>query len=305
MYKTFEDIMAAVRGRGPVTVSVAGAQDPEVLQALKEAREEGLAEPILVGEAALIAPLARAAGLEDAPIIDESDPDETALRAAELVRQGRARVLMKGLINSRNFLKAVLDKDRGLRRAAAGPAGARLLSHLGVFEVPGGDRLLFISDGGLNVAPDLAAKRDILLNGLEALGRMGLSRPNVAVMSHNEQVSDKIPSTVDAAALAAMGARGELPPCVIEGPVAMDVAASAEAARHKKIDSRISGAVDFFLMPNIEAGNLVGKTLTHYARAKFAGLILGALAPVVLTSRSDSPEAKLHSLALAALQSQG
>lgn len=294
MYKNFTDILEAARGRGPLTVSVAVAQDLEVLIALQEAQAAGLIRPLLVGQAAAIEALAREAGLDDFEIIDQPDQDQAALQAAEAVRQGRAQVLMKGLINSSNFLRAVLDKERGLRKS-------KLLCHLGVFEVTGYERLMFMSDGGMNVAPDLEAKREILLNGLEALKNMGLDKPNVAVMSHNEQVNDKMPSTTDAAALAEMAARGELPPCTLEGPMAMDVAASREAARHKKIDSRISGSVDFFLMPNIEAGNMVGKTLIYYARASFAGLILGAAAPVVLTSRSDTPAAKLNSIALACL----
>jgi len=294
MYKNFAEILEAARGRGPLTVSVAVAQDQEVLIALKEAQAAGLIRPLLVGQAAAIEPLAREAGLDGFEIIDEPDQDQAALKAAEAVRQGRAQVLMKGLINSSNFLKAVLDKERGLRKS-------KLLCHLGVFEVAGYERLMFMSDGGMNVAPDLAAKKEILLNALEALKNMGLDQPNVAVMSHNEQVNDKMPSTTDAAALAEMAARGELPPCVLEGPMAMDVAASRQAAQHKKLDSRISGSVDFFLMPNIEAGNMVGKTLIYYARAAFAGLILGAVAPVVLTSRSDTPAAKLNSIALACL----
>lgn len=294
MYKNFTEILEAARGRGPLTVSVAVAQDLEVLIALKEAQAAGLIRPLLVGQAEAIRPLAEEAGLTGFEIIDEPDQDQAALQAAEAVRQGRAQVLMKGLINSSNFLRAVLDKERGLRKS-------KLLCHLGVFEVPGCERLMFMSDGGMNVAPDLEAKKEILLNALEALNNMGLARPNVAVMSHNEQVNDKMPSTTDAAALAEMAARGELPPCNLEGPMAMDVAASREAARHKKIDSRISGAVDFFLMPNIEAGNMVGKTLIYYAQAAFAGLILGAAAPVVLTSRSDTPAAKLNSIALACL----
>lgn len=294
MYKNFEEVIAAARKRGPQTISVAVAQDLDVLVALKAAEDQGLIKPVLVGEASAIEPLAAKAGLKDARIVDEADQDEAARKAAELVRKGEAQVLMKGLINSSNFLKAVLDKERGLRKS-------KLLCHMGVFETPGVDRLMYMSDGGMNVAPDLEAKKEILINVLASLKNMGLDKPNVAVMSHNEQVNEKMPSTTDAAALVEMGARGELPPCVIEGPMALDVAASAEAARHKRIESKISGAVDVFLMPNIESGNLVGKALTNYANAKMAGLILGASHPVVLASRSDTPEGKLCSIALACL----
>ena len=295
MYQTFEDVIAEAKKRGPKKVAVAVAQDPDVLEALKNAQDQGLVSPILVGEAAAIRPLAEKAGFDaDVEIVDEPDQDQAALKAAFLVREGRAQVLMKGLINSGNFLKAVLNKEQGLRKS-------KVLSHLAVFEVPGVDRLMFHSDGGMNVLPDLATKKEILINALQAMAPMGLDRPAVAVLSHNEQVNEKMPSTTDAAALVAMAERGELPPCIIEGPMAMDVAASAEAARHKKIDSRIAGRVDLFIFPNIEAGNIVGKTLNYYAHAKMAGLILGAAAPVIMASRSDDAAAKLNSIALGCL----
>ncbi|MDR2946355.1 MAG: phosphate butyryltransferase [Candidatus Adiutrix sp.] len=294
MYKNFDEVIAAAKQRGPQTISVAVAQDLDVLLALKAAEDQGLVKPLLVGEAAAIKPLAEKAGLAGARVVDEADQDEAARKAAELVRTGEAQVLMKGLINSSNFLKAVLDKERGLRKS-------KLLCHLGVFDTPGVGRLMYMSDGGMNVAPDLEAKKEILINVLATLKNMGLDKPNVAVMSHNEQVNAKMPSTTDAAALVEMGVKGELPPCVIDGPRALDVAASAEAAHHKKIDSKISGAVDVYLMPNIESGNMVGKALIHYAGAKMAGLVLGASHPVVLASRSDTPEGKLCSIALACL----
>ncbi|MDR1045768.1 MAG: phosphate butyryltransferase [Candidatus Adiutrix sp.] len=295
MYKTFEELIAAAQKRGPKKVAVAVAQDPEILAAMKHARDLGLAVPVLVGEASAVHPLAEKAGFgPEVEIVDEADQDQAALKAASLVSEGRAQVLMKGLINSGNFLKAVLNKERGLRRN-------KVLSHLAVFEAPGVDRLMFHSDGGMNVLPDLETKKEILINALQAMASMGLSQPAVAVLSHNEQVNEKMPSTTDAAALVAMAGRGELPPCVIEGPLALDVAASAEAARHKKIRSRIAGQVDLFIFPNIEAGNIAGKTLNYYARAKMAGLILGAAAPVIMASRSDDAAAKLNSIALGCL----
>lgn len=294
MYKSFDEIIVAAKKRGPRTFSVAVAQDMDVLLALKQAEDQGLVKSVLVGEAARVKALADQAGLRDYEIVDEVDEDEAALKAAELVRVGRARIMMKGLINSSNFLKAVLNKERGLR-------SSKLLCHLGIFEVPGFDRLMFHSDGGMNVAPGLEEKKEILINVLKALKNMGFDRPKVAVLSHNEQVNEKMPSTTDAAALVKMAQAGELPPCLIEGPMAMDVAASSEAARHKKIESRISGQVDVFLMPNIEAGNITGKSLIYYAGARFAGLILGAAAPIVMASRSDTPAAKLASIALACL----
>lgn len=294
MYKTFDEIIAAARQQGTRTVSVAVAQDLEVLKALKAAQDAGLVKSVLFGDAAAIEPMVAEVGLSGARIVNELDQDEAALKAAELVRRGEAQIMMKGLINSSNFLKAVLNKERGLRKS-------KVLCHLAVYEIPGCSRLQFHSDGGMNVAPDLEAKKEILINVLSAMKNMGWDKPNVAVLSHNEQVNEKMPSTTDAAALVKMGQAGELPPCVIEGPMAMDVVASAESARHKKIESRISGEVDVLILPNIESGNILGKALIYYAGAKSAGLILGASHPVVLTSRADTPAAKLNSIALACL----
>ena len=296
MYGSFREISEAARKRGEAVISVAAAEDRDVIRSLKAAEDEGLSSAVLVGDEPRLKPLIEEAGLRKYRLVHEADSDKAALRAASLTRRGEAGVLMKGQVNSSNFLKAVLDKDHGLKRD-------RLLSHLAVFEVPGQKKLMFITDGGMNVAPDLAAKKQILQNVLEALANMGYREPKVAVMSHNEQVNEKMASTVDAAALVKMGREGELPPCLIEGPMAMDVAASSEAAAHKKIASHISGEVDVFLMPNIEAGNMVGKTLTYYARATSAGLILGASHPVIMVSRADPPEVKLQAIALAALAS--
>ncbi len=291
MLKNFEAVKAAAQVKGPQTICVAVAQDEDVLTALLEAQKCGLARSVLVGEGKLIEEMALKVGLTDYRIVDEPDQAKASLKAAELVRQGEAKILMKGLVNSSVFLRAVLNPERGLR-------GKRRLSHLAAFSVPNGDKLIFHTDGGMNVAPDFEAKCEILLNALETLYALGYDCPKVAVLAHNEQVDPKVATTVDAAALAALS---NLPPCIIEGPIAMDVAASLEAARHKKINSQISGEVDLFLLPNIESGNLVGKTLIYYANASFAGLILGASAPIIMASRSDTPAAKLCSIALGCL----
>jgi phosphate butyryltransferase len=291
----FQEVIDKARQFGQVTISVAAAQDRDVLLAVKAAQEIGLAKSILVGDAGLIKPLLEEVGLSgNIPVIHEPDLDQAALTAVTLVKQGEAHIFMKGLINSSNFLRAAVDPVHGLRSGT-------ILSHFAAFEIPGEKKLVFHTDGGMNIAPTLQEKRDILLSAVRALHRMGIEKPKVAVLAANEQVTPKMPATVDAKALMKMGAAGQLPPCVIEGPVAMDVAASAEAARHKGITSTIAGDVDLFLVPNIEAGNMVGKTLVYYAKAKVAGVILGATHPIVMVSRSDTAEAKLNSLALASL----
>lgn len=295
MYSNYQQVREAAKRRGPAVISVAAAQDAEVLQAVKSAYDEGIATAILVGNAVQIKEIARCVGLPaDIEIIDEPEAAKAAAKAAELVSCGQAHILMKGLVNSSDFLKAVLNKEKGLR-------SGRLLSHLAVFEIPNQKKLLFVTDGGMNIAPSLAEKKDILVNAMLALNDMGLAKPNVAVLTANEVVTAKMPATVDAKALADMSMAGQLPPGVVEGPIAFDVAVSAEAAAHKKIASKISGKVDLMLVPNIETGNAIGKTLIYYAGAQMAGLVLGAARPVVMTSRAETAEGKLNSIALACL----
>jgi len=298
MYRSFVDVLEKVKGKEPLTISVAVAQDQDVLVAIKLAQETGLAKAILVGNKAEIDPIIAEIGFPlDIPIIDEPDEKLAALKAVSLVKKGEAQILMKGLINSSDFLKAVLNAEEGLRTG-------RLISHLAAFEVPGQDKLVFHTDGGMNIAPDLQQKKEILINGILALNAMGIEKPNIAVLTANEKVNSKMPATVDAQELVQMWKDGVFPPSTIEGPIALDVAVSPEAAEHKGIKSEITGKVDLFLMPNIETGNVCGKTLIHYARAKMAGLVLGATNPIVMTSRAETAQGKLNSIALACLAYQ-
>jgi len=295
MIRNFKEVIEKAKSFGRTTASVAVAQDMEILKAVKAAYDEGIADGILVGDAGAIKPMAEKVGLpESVRIIDEPDTDKAALKAVSLVRGGEAGILVKGLINSSNFLRAALNEECGLRTG-------RILNHLAAFEIPGEKKLVFHTDGGMNIAPTLEQKKEILINTIETLNLIGIENPKVAVLAANEQVSPKMPVTLDAKALVEMARAGELPPCIIEGPIAMDVAARREAAEHKGIDSRISGDVDIFLVPDIEAGNMIGKTLVCYAKAKIGGVIIGATHPMVLVSRSDSAEDKLNAIALACL----
>ena len=296
-YNGFEALRKKAAQMPPKIIAVAAAHDEEIIITVAEAYKKGIADFILVGDEKRIAELAQKSEVKfDFAVIDERDEKEAALKAAELVRTGKADVLMKGLLNSSVFLKAVLDENRGLKTG-------KLLSHLAAFEIPTCAKLAFHTDGGMNTFPNLESKKQILANALAALNKLGIVEPKVAVLAANELVSEKMPSTVDAAALVAAVQRGELPSCRIEGPVAMDVALSKEAARHKGIASKISGEVDLFVMPNIEAGNMVGKTLLYAAGAKMAGVILGGTKPVVMTSRAENAEGKLNSILLASLVS--
>lgn len=295
MLSNFKQVLEKALEIGQVTISVAAAADKDVLTAVKSALDVGLARAILIGDAVNIETLAIEVGLtEGIQIIHEPDIDKAAIKAVSLVKDGEANVLMKGMINSSNFLRAVLDPNVGLR-------SGKILSHLAALEIPGEEKIVFLTDSGMILAPDLEQKKEILINAIQTLQKMGIEKPNVAVLAANEQVNPKIQATIDAMNLVEMSHKGLLPNCVIEGPMAMDVAARREAARHKGIESSISGQVDLFLVPTIEAGNMIGKTLVHYAHAKVAGVILGATRPIVLSSRADPLESKLNSLALAVL----
>ena len=291
-YKSFSDLKNRIGQMEKRRISVAAAEDAEVIKTLKTVTELELADCILVGDKVKIERLMKEEGLIRAEIIHEPEPGKAALEAANLVRQGRADVLMKGLVNSSDFLKAVLDKEKGLKTG-------KTLSHLAVFEVPNYPKLQFHTDGGMNLYPDLITKKAIIDNSLEALRKIGVELPNVAVLTANEAVNPKMPSTVDAAELVKWNNNGEFLQCIMEGPISMDVALSREAALHKGIKSEISGETDLFVVPNIDAGNMIGKTLLYCANAKMAGVILGAKSPVVMTSRAENAEGKLNSIILA------
>jgi phosphate butyryltransferase len=298
VFKSFSEVLEVCKRIGSFTISVAVAEDVEVLQAIKMAEEIGLADAVLVGDTAKIVPMAEKIELQNFKMVHESEEQKAVHRAVALIREHKANVLMKGRINSSDFMRAVLDSKSGLKTDS-------LLSHLAVYEIPGQEKLFFMTDGGLNISPSLMEKKEILLNAITALAKIGIHNPKVAVLAANEKVHPKMQSTLDAHALVEMRARGEITAGVVEGPVALDVAVSDQAAAHKGIESKIAGDVDLYMVPNIEAGNLLGKTLIYYAKAKMAGLILGAACPIVLTSRAETAEGKLNSLAMACLMSKG
>ncbi|MCR3922535.1 MAG: phosphate acyltransferase [Firmicutes bacterium] len=226
-------------------------------------------------------------------IIDIKDPVEATRRAVLETSGGNADILMKGMVNSADFLRAVLDPEGGLRTD-------RILSHLAVFEIPGYYRLIYVTDGGLNVSPDLQQKKAILENSLQFLHAMGFDNPRVAVLTANEKVNPKIVSTVDAQELKWMAKRGELPRALVDGPMALDVAINIESAQHKGLTSPVAGSAYLLLVPNIEAGNLLGKAIVYFASGKMAGLVLGAAKPIILTSRNEPSYGKMASIAMAA-----
>lgn len=293
MYKNFKSMQEEVKGQPAVTVAVAAAQDDHVLAAIKRAMDDHLVKPILVGDESLIRPLMKEVGISDnVEVINVVDPVEAAQKAVALVNEGKAQVLMKGLVNTAIFLKAVLKSP--LRTD-------KMLSHLAAFEVPHQKKVFFMADVALNTYPTVAEKAGILSNSLEALHKLGIKKPKVGILGPNETPSEKIPCTIDAVEIVEMGKKGQFPDAIIEGPMALDVIASAEAAHHKGIDSQVAGDVDLILMPDIGAGNGIAKAMSHYAGGIMSGVLLGAGAPVVVNSRSDSTEGKFGSLLLALL----
>ncbi|MDK2824520.1 MAG: phosphate butyryltransferase [Clostridia bacterium] len=277
-------------------IAVAVAQDEEVLKAIKGAKELGLAEPILIGDEKAIREAATNVGLslDGVRIEHETKLDLAAKKAVSLVSSGQANIVMKGLIGTSPFLKAVLDKEVGLRTD-------KILSHVAVFEIPGYDRLLVITDAAMNIAPGLNDKVKIINNALVVTRSLGIEKAKVAPVCAVETVNPDMPATIDAAALTLMSERGQIEGAIIDGPLALDNAISLEAAKHKGITSPVAGHADILLCPDIEAGNMTYKALVYLGNAEVAGVIIGAKAPVVLTSRADTYISKLNSIALSLL----
>ena len=299
MLKTFNEVLNKAKEYGPKKMAVASAGAEDVLKAVEAARKEGLTDSILVGDKKEIIQIAEKMGIDpaDYEIIDKPDKTETARCAVELVRNKKASILMKGMMGTARLLQAVLDKEIGLRTN-------RLLSHVYTLEVNNYNRLLTMTDGAMNISPDLKQKAQIIQNAIYYAHSLGIEKPKVAVVAAIELVNPDMPVTVDAACLAKMSERGQIVGGIVDGPLGFDNAISKEAAEHKGIESPVSGEVDVVLVPNIESGNIFAKGLVYLAKAVPAGLLLGAKAPVVLVSRSDSAQSKLFSIALGVLMSE-
>lgn len=298
MKQGFEEIIAKVKGCGMKKIAVAAAQDSAVLEAVKEAKERGIAEAVLVGDEAKIREIAAAINMDltDYRVIDEPDMIEAAHRAVKLAHDGEVDMYMKGLVDTKNFLKSVLDKEVGLRTGAP-------LSHVAVFDLPTLDRLLFLTDVAFIPYPTLEDKVNIIKNTIPVCNACGISEPKIAPLAAVEVVNPKMQATVEAAELTRMCADGEITGCVIDGPLSFDLAVDPEAVKHKGAGTRkIQGDADIVLFPDIHAGNLVYKCIVHTVPDMKNGCILtGTQVPVILTSRSDTFETKVNSIALAAV----
>jgi phosphate butyryltransferase len=274
---------------------VAAAHDLEVLQAVSDAASRGLVDVTLIGDAAKTKEIAAEHNLDIAAmeLIDLADYTEAARETVRLVSTGQAHMLMKGILDTATLLRAVLDKEIGLRTG-------RLLCHVAVMEIPGLNRLLLMTDGGMVIAPSLEEKIGMLKNAFDVARGLGIKQPKAVPITAVEQVNPKMPATVDAAELHKMALAGEFGDDVlVSGPLAFDGALDAEAAKHKGITDSVAGYADILLMPYIEVGNVFYKALVRYAGIKVSGIVVGAKAPIVLVSRADSPEAKCNSIALA------
>jgi len=288
------------RELGAIPTAVVYPCSRDALEGALEARAAGLIVPIMVGPRAEIEHLAGLGKLSlgTCRIEDVAEPLAAARHAAAMVSGGSAEALMKGSLHTDELMTVIVSREAGLRTA-------RRISHVFVMDVPSFDRLLLISDAAVNIAPDLRVKVDIVRNAIDVATAIGIVEPKVALLSAVETVNPDIPSTLDAAALRDMARRGEIAGCVLDGPLAFDNAISADAARIKNISSAVSGAVDILIVPTLESGNILYKSMVYISSAIAAGVVAGARVPIMLTSRADSPASRTASAAVACLIAHG
>ncbi len=294
--RNLNEVVALACQRGPVRIAVAAAQDPDVIEALKTAAEMKLAEGIFVGNAEKIRLLANQAKfyIPEEQIVHEPDDAAAARKAIGFVREGRASLLMKGKIGTATLIRQVIDRETGLR-------GSRYLSQVIVFQVPGTDRLMLMTDAAINIAPALEQKADICRNAIEVAHALGIEKPNVALLCALEYVNPEMPATLDAAALTMTNRRGQIAGAYLEGPIALDVPLSRFAADRKGIQTPLTDNTDILIAPNIEAANILYRSLVYFAKAESGGIVVGGRVPLILLSRAEAPEIKIRSIALAIL----
>ena len=300
MSKNFDDLLSKLKVTKTKKLLVAVAQDEPVLEAVKAAKDRGIADAILVGDKSKIEEIAAKIDMDlsSFEIIHEEDVKKAALLAIKLVSSGAADMVMKGLVDTATFLRSVLNKEVGLRTG-------NLMSHVSVFEIEGIDRLILLTDAAFNTYPDLKQKIQIINNSVMVAKACGIQEPKVAPVCAVEVVNPDMPATVDAALLSKMSDRGQIKGCIVDGPLALDNALSEEAAHHKGVTGPVAGKADILVLPNIDVANVMYKSLTYTAQTKNGGILVGTSAPVILTSRADSFETKVNSIALAALVSEG
>jgi phosphate butyryltransferase len=298
MITKLEELIPLAKEKGTKRLAVAAAEDIYVLNAIHNATELGLIAPIFIGSKTNILSAAKTAGvpIHEKDILDFASPDLASKEAVKLVANGQAEILMKGQVSTNILLKHVISKEYGL-------LSGNLLSHLAIFESPSYHKLFGLSDAAMNIAPDLTEKKDILTNAVSAFHSIGVQNPKIALLAAVEKVNPKMATTLDAAALKVMCERGQIAGCIVDGPLALDNAISSEAARQKKIVSEVAGDADILIVPDIDSGNILYKSLSFLGNTKCAAIILGSKSPIVLTSRADSEENKFLSITLGVLTS--
>lgn len=296
MGKNFEELFSQLKAVSTKKLAVAVAQDEPVLEAVSLAKDRGIVDAILVGDKEKIEEIAKNIDMDLSKfeIVNEKNPQKATLKAMELVSSGQADMVMKGLVDTATFLRGVLNKEVGLRTG-------KLMSHVAVFEIEGIDRLILLTDAAFNTYPDIKAKIQIINNSVMVAKSCGIGYPKVAPICAVEVVNPDMPATIDASLLSKMNDRGQIKGCIVDGPLALDNALSEDAAHHKGIKGEVAGKADILVFPNIESANVMYKALTYTDKTRNGGILVGTSAPVILTSRADSCETKVNSIALAAL----
>jgi len=301
MVRTFKDIHNLAKKKGKKTIVVPSAEDKVTLLAVYKGFEEGLVGGILIGDKEKIKNLIDELNIRKDifEILKAESPEESARIAVDLVRERKAHFILKGYLHTHILLKAVLDSERGLRTG-------KLLSDILFAQNPASEeeRIVGMSDGGINILPGLKEKKEIVENAVWAFHKLGFENPKVAILAAIEVVNPSMPATVDADELKKMNQRGEIKGCIVDGPLALDLAVSKEAAMKKGVKSEVAGEADILIVPNIEAGNLLGKSFTYYAKVPVGHVIVGAKAPILIPSRNESDRDKLNSIALGVIFSE-
>lgn len=294
--ETFSQMVECARKHGPVRIAVVAANDPEVLSAVAQAQAQGIANAVLVGNKDEIQRIQARLSLDlgNATILDQPEPKRAAYEVVGLAAQGQVDVIVKGQLKTTELLGAALRSDGGIREHA-------LITHVGIFEIPRIDRLIYVSDSGVVLYPDIYQKIEIIHNAVEVARTFGIERPRVAVLSATEDVDPARPVSIDSLALSRMARQGWVEHAAVDGPMALDVAISVQAARVKGIVGPVAGQADILIVPNVEAGNVMAKSIQYFAHGRMAGLVVGARVPILISSRADTAETRFLSLAMAAI----
>lgn len=302
MITKLDDLLELVKTKGKKKLVAAYANDSHTIGAVSAAVDKGIVDATLVGDIDTIKQICAEEGInpDKFELVQEADENKAGVKAVSLIREGKGDILMKGLLSTDKYMRAILNKETGLMPGKKND----MLTHMAVFEVPSYHKLLVCSDVAIVPAPDMKQKQQILSYLISTAKNLEIAKPKVAILAATEQVSTGMPACVEAAIISKMGERGQIKGAIIDGPLALDVAIDAESAKTKKVGGEVAGDADCILFPNIESGNVFYKTCTKFAGAELACMVVGAKVPCVLTSRGDSIQSKLYSIALAALNTK-